>query len=129
MLHIIPLLLSLFIVITPSSTFDCDGDLLTATIRNNLSGDFSIVNDLEKIDQGAFVVLNWKNIKLMLPVSFQKGEISFTDKKWLWSYQDNEQGLHEEAPRFAHRISNGEIVDYECKIPMTKTTTKEEYLS
>ena len=117
-MNIFSCLLSLYIAITPSSTFDCDGETLKATIRNNLNGDFSVVTDLEKVDQGAFVVLDWKNISLMLPVSFQKGGISFTDRKWLWSYQDNEQGLHEENPRFAQRMQRGEIVEHECQ--MTK---------
>ncbi len=116
-MNILAFLLSLFIAINPSSTFDCDGELLKATIRNNLNGDFLITNDLEKIDQGAFVVLEWRDINLMLPVSFQKGEISFTDRKWLWSYQDNERGLHAEKPRFAQLIPNGEIVEHQCKLP------------
>ncbi len=111
------LFLSLFIAITPSSTFDCNGEVLTATIRNNLNGDFALVNDLERIDQGSFVVLNWKDFNLMLPVSFQKGEISFTDKSWLWSYKDNKAGLHENNPRLAHRLPSGKIVEYECKVP------------
>ena len=118
------LLLSLFIVIKPSSTFDCDGELLKATIRNNLNGDFSLVTDLEEVDQGAFVVLDWKNIRLMLPVSFQKGEFSFTDRKWLWSYQDNVKGLHEGNPRLAQRISSGEIIEHECKLPTTELIIK-----
>ena len=113
-------LLSLLITITPSTTFDCDGETLNATIRNNLNGDFSLVTNLEKIDQGAFVVLDWKDIILMLPVSFQKGEISFTDRKWLWSYQDNEKGLHLESPRLAQRMPNGEIVEHKCKLPITE---------
>ena len=58
----------------------------------------------------------------MLPVSFQKGEISFTDRIWLWSYQDNEKGLHEETPRFAQRIPSGEIVEHECKLPKEQET-------
>ena len=111
-------LLSLFIVITPSSTFDCDGQMLNAMIRNNLNGDFSLVTDLEKVDQGAFVVLDWKGISLMLPKSFQKGEISFTDGKWLWSYQDNARGLHEQNPRFAQRTPKGEIVEHQCNLPI-----------
>ena len=45
--------------VTPSSTLDCDGETLKATIRNNLKGDFSLVTDLEQIDQGAFVVMDW----------------------------------------------------------------------
>ncbi len=114
-MNIFSVLLSIFITVTPSSSFECDGQVLNATIRNNLSGDFSIVTDLEKIDKGSFVVLKWKEINLMLPVSFQQGEISFTDRRWLWSYQDNEQGLHEDNPRFAQRLPNGEIVEHICK--------------
>ena len=121
-MNIFPFFLSLFIAITPSSAFDCDGEALNATIRNNLNGDFALVTDLEKVDQGAFVVLDWQDISLMLPVSFQTGEISFTDRKWLWSYQDYEQGLHEESPRLAQRISNGEIVEHECKLHITEKT-------
>tara|TARA_B100000029_G_C17030560_1_gene762026 strand:- start:214 stop:579 length:366 start_codon:yes stop_codon:yes gene_type:complete len=112
--------LSFFIAITPSSNFNCEGSALKATIRNNLNGDFSIVTDLDNIDQGAFVVLDWKDISLMLPVSFQKGEISFTDRKWLWSYQDNENGLHASNPRFAQRMPSGEIVEHECKLLIGK---------
>ena len=112
-------LLSLLLAITPPSTFYCDGKNLTATIRNNLNGDFQVINDLEKIDQGAFVVLDWNEISLMLPVSFQKGEISFTDRKWLWSYQDNEKGLHEDKPRFSHLLSDGRIEEYECNFSNT----------
>ena len=118
-MNIFAFILSLFVLITPSSTYDCDGQSLKAIIRNNLNGDFSIVRDLDRIDQGAFVVLEWKEISLMLPVSFQSGEISFTDRKWLWSYQDNEQGLHEDTPRLAQRLPSGEIIDYQCKLPET----------
>ena len=77
--------ISFLIFISPPSQYNCDGDKLYVTIRNNLNGDFSLVSDLEKIDEGAFVVLDWNEVRLMLPVSFQKGEISFTDRKWLWS--------------------------------------------
>ena len=120
-MSIFSLLLSLLITITPSTTFDCDGELLTATIRNNLNGDFALTSDLEKVDQGAFVVLDWQDTILMLPVSFKKGEVSFQDKKWLWSYQDNEQGLHEDNPRLSQLLPNGKIVEHECKLPTSKT--------
>ncbi len=120
-MKIFSLLLSVFLTITPSAYFNCDGSALNATIRNNLNGDFFLITDLEKVDQGSFVVLNWKNINLMLPVSFQKGEISFTDRKWLWSYQDK-NGLHVDTPRFAERIPSGEIVEHECRLPITKSS-------
>ena len=107
--------LSLFITLNPSSNFNCDGDRLTAVIRNNLNGDFAITNDLEKIDKGAFIVLNWRDINLMLPVSFKVGDISFTDKKWLWSYQDEKNGLRMDSPRFAQLLPNGEIQELSCR--------------
>ncbi len=117
--HFLTVLITFLFAITPPSTFSCDGKPIQAIIRNNLNGDFAIVNDLENIDEGAFVVLKWEKIDLMLPVSFQKGEISFTDKKWLWSYQDVKQGLHEENPRFAQVSSSGEIVEHQCEVIAT----------
>ncbi len=108
--------LSLFITLNPSPNYNCDGDRLTAVIRNNLNGDFAQTNDLENIDKGAFVVLKWRDINLMLPVSFKVGEISFTDKKWLWSYQDTRNGLRINNPRFAQLLPNGEIQDFSCEV-------------
>ena len=107
--------LSLLITLNPSSNFNCDGDRLTAVIRNNLNGDFALTNDLENIDKGAFIVLNWRDISLMLPISFKAGNITFTDKKWLWSYQDEINGLRMDHPRFAQLLPNGEIQDFTCK--------------
>tara|TARA_B100000575_G_scaffold158948_1_gene126958 strand:- start:286 stop:657 length:372 start_codon:yes stop_codon:yes gene_type:complete len=112
---VISFFLSLLITLNPSTNFDCNGDRLTAVIRNNLNGDFAITNDLENIDEGAFVVLNWRDINLMLPVSFKVGEISFTDKKWLWSYKDEREGLRISEPRFAQLLPDGEIQEFSCK--------------
>ena len=116
---LISFLLSLFITLNPSPSFDCDGDRLTAVIRNNLNGDFAITNDLENIDKGAFIVLNWRDINLMLPISFKVGDIAFTDKKWLWSYQD-ENGLRMDRPRFAQLLPNGEIQEFSCQAIYTE---------
>ncbi len=113
--NLLSIFLSFLISITPPSSFECDGKQLDATIRNNLNGDFALVNDLESIDEGAFVVLDWDEIHLMLPVSFQKGDISFTDKKWLWSYQEQETGLHENNPRLSQRLPDGRIIEHQCK--------------
>jgi len=107
--------LSLFITLNPSPDFNCDGDRLTAVIRNNLNGDFALTNNLENIDKGAFIVLNWRDLNIMLPVSFKVGDISFTDKKWLWSYQDEENGLRMDNPRFAKLLPNGEIKEFSCE--------------
>ena len=111
----IPLFLSLIITLNPSPNFNCEGDRLTAVIRNNLNGDFAITNDLEDIDKGAFIVLNWREINLMLPVSFQVGDIAFTDKKWIWSYKDAKNGLRMDNPRFAQFLPNGEIQEFSCQ--------------
>ncbi len=107
--------LSLLIALNPSPSFDCDGNRLTAVIRNNLNGDFSITDDISNIDEGAFIVLNWRDINLMLPVSFKVGEISFTDKKWLWSYKDEKNGLRMDEPRFAQLLPNGDIQEFSCQ--------------
>ena len=111
----ISLFLGLFITLNPSPDFNCDGDNLTAVIRNNLNGDFAITNDLENIDKGAFIVLNWRDKNLMLPVSFKVGTISFTDKKWLWSYQEEKNGLRMDSPRFAQLLPNGEVQEFNCE--------------
>ena len=112
--------LSLLITLNPSSNFICDGDRLNAVIRNNLNGDFAITNDLENIDKGAFIVLHWRDLNLMLPVSFNVGDISFTDKKWLWSYQDETNGLRMDEPRFAQLLPNGEIQEFSCQAVYTE---------
>ena len=110
-------LLSILLVLHPSPLFECDGEPLTATIRNNLNGDFALVKDLDKIDEGSFVVLEWKDLSLMLPISFQASDISFTDKKWLWSYKDQTNGLHIDKPRLAQLLPRGEIIEYQCSLP------------
>ena len=51
----------------------------------------------------------------MLPVSFKVGDISFTDKKWLWSYQDEKNGLQINNPRFAQLLPNGKIQEFSCQ--------------
>ena len=112
--------LSLLITLNPSTEFNGDGDKLTAVMRNNLNGDFALNNDLENIDKGAFIVLNWRDINLMLPVSFKVGDISFTDKKWFWSYQDKENGLRMDTPRFAQLLPNGEIKEFSCEAISTE---------
>ena len=112
--------LSILITLSPSSNFNCEGDRLTAVIRNNLNGDFAITNDLENIDKGAFIVLKWRDLNLMLPVSFKVGDISFTDKKWFWSYQDEKKGLRMDEPRFAELLPNGDIQEFSCQAIYTE---------
>ena len=61
-------------------------------MRNNINGDFSIVEEISELKPGAFINISWNKKTLMLPYSLRKDYISFTDKKWDWRYQFNEDG-------------------------------------
>ena len=61
-------------------------------MRNNINGDFSIVEKISELKPGGFININWNKQKLMLPYSLRKDYISFTDKKWDWRYQFNKDG-------------------------------------
>ena len=113
-MYFIATILSILISLNAPSQFYCDGDLLELTIRNNVNGDFAVTNDLEDIDEGAFIVLKWRESNLMLPRTFNFGEISFTDRKWWFSFIDNEKGLYLNNPLFKKLLPNGKIVEYSC---------------
>ena len=119
-MHLTSLLLSFLIVVTPPSTFSCEGESLDAIIYNNLNGDYQITNDLEDIDVGAFVVLKCRGLNIMIPRTFNAGEISFSDRKWWWSYQDRDHALDVEHPRFRQVLERGEIQDYRCEMSMER---------
>ena len=53
----------------------------------------------------------------MLPYSLRQDYISFTDKKWDWRYQLNNEGLPDmENPTLYELIPSGEIKNHLCKI-------------
>ena len=106
-MNLIAILLSIFLSTTPTSSFLCDSNILNIKIINNQNGDFSIVNDLEKIDSGAFAVLEWKK-NLMLPRTFLKGEISFSDNKWKWIYIEPDKAI------LIERKNSGKTIEYKC---------------
>ena len=107
-MNFISILLSVFLSIEPSSTFICDNQKLDVKIINNQNGDYTIINDLEKLDSGAFVLLDWK-INLMLPRTFLSDEISFSDNKWKWIYGKQNK------VRLIERKRSGQIFEYECE--------------
>ena len=107
-MNFISLILSIFLSITPSSRFICDNQQLNVKIINNQNGDFTIINDLEKLDSGAFVVLDWK-VNLMLPRTFFSNEISFSDDKWKWIYEKENQ------VRLLERKRTGQVFEYKCE--------------
>ena len=84
-------------------------------IRNNINGDFSIVNSLSEIKPGAFINIDWDEKKLMLPLSLRRDSLSFSDKKWEWRYKLNKDGtLNIKDPNLYELTTNGEIKEYLC---------------
>ena len=85
-------------------------------IRNNFNGDFSIVENISELKPGAFININWNKKKLMLPYSLRKDYISFTDKKWDWRYQFNNDGLPNiNNPSLYELLPSGEIKTHFCE--------------
>ncbi|WP_320664329.1 hypothetical protein [Prochlorococcus sp. MIT 1223] len=97
------------------STFNCEGKQIAVVVRNNQNGDYSLAQDLENLDKGSFVLLDSVERRLMLPLSFKAGEITFTDGKWLWSFKDNVKGLRVDQPRYAKYLPDGKIEEYCCQ--------------
>ena len=86
-------------------------------MRNNINGDFSIVKKISELKPGAFININWNKKKLMLPYSIREDYISFTDKKWDWRYQINQNGLVDEKnPKLYELLPSGVIKEHICKV-------------
>ena len=86
-------------------------------IRNNLNGDFAVVEKITDIKPGAFINISWNQKKLMLPYSPRIGFISFSDKKWDFRYnlEDNIK-IEEKAPKLYELLSNGKYITHECNL-------------
>ena len=86
-------------------------------MRNNINGDFSIVENISELKPGAFININWNKKKLMLPYSLRKDYISFTDKKWDWRYQFNKDGHPDiNYPSLSQILPSGEVKAYFCQL-------------
>ena len=89
---------------------------LDLVMRNNINGDFSIVKTISEIKPGAFINIDWDEKKLMLPYSLRKDYVSFTDKKWDWRYQINQDGLvNDKNPILYELLPSGIIKEHICK--------------
>ena len=85
-------------------------------IRNNINGDFSIVRNISEIEPGAFINIDWNGKNLMLPYSLRKDYLSFTDEKWEWKYQKNQEGLIiDKNPKLSELQPSGVIKEYICE--------------
>ena len=106
---------SIFIFLTLHTNFICDSGDLNLIIRNNLNGDFAVLENISDIKPGAFINISWNNKKLMLPYSPRVGFISFSDKKWDFRYKlEKSNKINEEEPLLYELLSNGKYITHEC---------------
>ena len=86
-------------------------------IRNNINGDYKIIKEISELKPGAFINIYWNKKRLMLPYSLRKDYISFTDKKWDWRYQFNNDGSPNiNNPSLYELLPSGEIKTHFCEI-------------
>jgi len=94
----------------------CENSKLNLVMRNNINGDFSIVEKISELKPGAFININWNEIKLMLPYSLRNDYISFTDKKWDCRYQFNKDGLPDiNNPSLYELLPSGKVISHYCQ--------------
>ncbi len=106
---------SIFIFLTLHTNFICDNENLDLIIRNNLNGDFAVLENISDIKPGAFINISWNNKKLMLPYSPRVGFISFSDKKWDFRYKlEKSIKIIEEEPLLYELLPNGKYITHEC---------------
>tara|TARA_Y100000589_G_scaffold259845_1_gene249493 strand:- start:95 stop:373 length:279 start_codon:yes stop_codon:yes gene_type:complete len=88
---------------------------LSLVIRNNLNGDFAVVEKIRDIRPGAFINISWKQKKIMLPYSPRVGFISFSDRKWDFRYKFKDSiKINEEEPLLYELSPNGQYITHEC---------------
>ena len=84
-------------------------------VRNNLNGDFAPVENITDIEYGGFINIKWKKRELMLPYSPRVGFISFSDKKWDFRYNfDDNLKINEEEPLLYELTPNGNYITHKC---------------
>ena len=100
-----------------NTSYICENSKLDLVIRNTINGDFSIIKTLSELKPGGFININWNKKELMLPYSLRQDYISFTDKKWDWRYNINNDGLPDiENPTLYELLPSGEIKNHLCKL-------------
>ena len=99
-----------------NNSYICENSNLDLVMRNNINGDFSIVEKISELKPGAFINIIWNKKKLMLPYSIRKDYISFTDKKWDWRYQFNKDGSPDiNNPSLFELLPSGEVKAHFCQ--------------
>ena len=106
-------LLSFFVSIVPPSEFTCGGSELNVTVYNGLHGQIEIVNDIESLDEDSFVILEWRDYEIKIPI-INYGSTNFANRFWKWSYE-NEKGLNLKQPKLSRQYPTGRVVTYRCQ--------------
>ncbi len=100
-----------------NTSFLCDQKELNLAIRNNINGDFSVVQEIKELKPGSFIIINWQEKNLMLPYSPRAKFISFSDKKWDWRYLINENDeVNESSPALYELLPQGKYIEHKCQI-------------
>ena len=100
-----------------NTSYICENSKLELVIKNTINGDFAIIKTLSELKPGGFININWNKKELMLPYSLRQDYISFTDKKWDWRYNINNDGMPDiENPTLYELLPSGEIKNHLCKL-------------
>ena len=100
-----------------NTSYLCENIKLDLVIRNNINGDYAVVKTISEIKPGAFINIDWNGEKLMLPYSLRKDYLSFTDRKWDWRYQINQDGLVKDKNPILYELKpTGVIKEHICEI-------------
>lgn len=89
--------------------YRCDGEPLTAWIHPGAVDAGSIPNSSGGTVPGAFLTLQWQDIRLQLPRTNNAGSPSFSDGQWWWSLEDPAH------PRFRLRRALGDVREFACE--------------
>ena len=107
---------STVLLLVLNTSYFCENIKLDLLIRNNINGDFSIVKKISEIEPGSFINIDWNGEKLMLPYSIRKDFLSFSDKKWDWRYQINQDGLvNDKNPILYELLPSGVTKEHICQ--------------
>ena len=86
------------------------------TIRNNINGDYYIIENLDDIRIGGFANINWRKKSLMLPYSPRNYYISFSDKKWDFRFEFNKDGsINFKSPYIYEILQAGNFIEHKCE--------------
>ena len=111
------LITTIVLLLTLNTSFICDHEKLSLSIRNNINGDFALVKDIKELRPGAFININWQDKSLMLPYYPRAKFISFADKKWDWRYSINEEGIVNDInPVLYELLPLGKYIEHKCQI-------------